>query len=171
LSFSFCNSTTLGPAGWAQPAASESALTAISAESTMGLLTARSPNEAPEPTSDEAERSFVTDPRRLEAAAAKPGFARHFDIRTHASNASTASGLYDVPRNPCRCRLPSSVLAAVSATTGAADLAIKLVDGCAAGRRSISVAGQGLHRRRGGSGAAWFDYDNDGNLDVLIVNG
>jgi hypothetical protein len=68
------------------------------------------------------------------------------------------------------------VLAAVWATSPrAADVAIKFVDVAAQSGVTLLDLGGGPAKDyivdEVGSGAAWFDYDNDGNLDVLIVNG
>ena len=68
------------------------------------------------------------------------------------------------------------VLAAICATSPrAADLTIKLVDVAAQSGLTLLDIGGGPAKDyivdEVGSGAAWLDYDNDGNLDVLIVNG
>jgi hypothetical protein len=67
------------------------------------------------------------------------------------------------------------VVAFYATTPRAADLAIKLVDVAAQSGLTLLDIGGGPAKDyivdEVGSGAAWFDYDNDGNLDVLIANG
>src|SRR5262245_38017281 len=67
------------------------------------------------------------------------------------------------------------LLAAVAAAPGAADVAIKLVDVASqAGLVLMNVSGGPVKDYlvdEVGNGAAWFDYDNDGLIDAVIVHG
>ena len=67
------------------------------------------------------------------------------------------------------------LLVLVTCTPRAADLAVKLVDVAAqAGITLLNICGgpsKDYIVDEVGSGAAWFDYDRDGRLDALIVNG
>src|SRR5262245_60355701 len=68
------------------------------------------------------------------------------------------------------------ILAALRVTSPhAADLPIKLTDVAAASGLTLMNISGGPAKDyivdEVGNGAAWFDYDNDGYLDALIVNG
>jgi hypothetical protein len=68
-----------------------------------------------------------------------------------------------------------SLVAWLATIPRAADTAIKLTDVAAqSGLTLLNVSGgpaKDYIIDEVGNGAAWFDYDNDGHLDVLIVNG
>ena len=65
--------------------------------------------------------------------------------------------------------------AVLTMRTTAADLAVRLVDVAAkAGVSLLNVCGDASTDfivDANGNGAAWFDFDNDGNVDLLLVNG
>jgi hypothetical protein len=73
------------------------------------------------------------------------------------------------------CGAALIVVAVCATRPRAADLAIKLVDVAAQSGVTLLDIGGGPAKDyivdEVGSGAAWLDYDNDGNLDILIVNG
>ena len=68
-----------------------------------------------------------------------------------------------------------AALGLLSAAPRAATAVIRMSDVAAqAGLTLLNVHGDGSGDYivdTNGSGAAWFDFDNDGNLDALIVNG
>jgi hypothetical protein len=67
------------------------------------------------------------------------------------------------------------LIALFAVSPHAADIAIKLVDVAAQSGVTLLNIGGGPAKDyiidEVGSGAAWFDYDNDGRLDLLLVNG
>ena len=67
------------------------------------------------------------------------------------------------------------LIALFAVSPRAADIAIKLVDVAAQSGVNLLNIGGGPAKDyiidEVGSGAAWFDYDNDGRLDLLLVNG